>query len=139
MSFKAVSDLFYAHDLNVDKQTSDRKRPCFVCYDANATDTLINPLKAWTGECIKPAQPREVKAYKVPKREYADELTDLDKVEKCLPFIHPDDEYLQWVQVGMVIKDSGGSCAMWDSWSAGGQLYRSGLCEQNGSPSGLVV
>lgn len=129
LSFKAVSDLFYAHGLNIDGQTSDRKRPCFVCHDDKATETLINPLKAWGGERIAPAKPRKVVTY-VAKKTFGDELSDLDKVEKCLPFIHPDNEYLQWVQVGMVIKDCGGSCAMWDSWSAGGQLYRSGQCEQ---------
>ena len=129
MSFKAISDLFDAHGLNVDPSGSDPKRVCYLCYDPNINDTLIEPLKAWTGERIKPAEPKKVKTYAI-KREFSDDLSDIDKVELCLPFIHPDDEYLKWVQVGMVIKDCGGSCSMWDAWSAGGQLYKAGLCER---------
>lgn len=129
MSFRAVGDLFAAHGLHIDPSGSDAKRVCYVCYDPNITKTLIEPLKVWDGERIKPAKPQPVKEYKI-KREFKDELSDLDKVELCLPFIHPDDDYLRWVQVGMVIKDCGGSCGLWEDWSAGGQLYREGECQR---------
>lgn len=129
MSFKAVRDLFYAHDLNVDKQTSDRKRPCFVCYDANATKTLIEPLKAWTGERIKPAKKKEVVKY-VYSRSSSSDLSPDDEAGLCLQHISPEINYEEWIRVGMGLKEHGCSCGVWDSWSSGSQLYKQGECER---------
>jgi len=130
LSYIAVKSLFKGYGLNTDDKAASKKHCCFMSYDGNAKKTLIDQLKKWDGSRIKPAEPKPVKKYVVPVREYADEMTDLDKIELCLPYIHPDDDYDRWYQVGMVIKDAGGDVSMWERWSAGGQLFKPGECER---------
>ncbi len=47
----------------------------------------------------------------------------LEDVERLLEFIHPDNEYLGWVKVGMALKDYGISFQVWDKWSQTGAKY----------------
>lgn len=48
----------------------------------------------------------------------------LEDIEGLLEYIHPDNEYLGWVKVGMAIKDYGLSFDVWDKWSKGGTKYQ---------------
>lgn len=47
----------------------------------------------------------------------------VEDIERLLEFIHPDNEYLGWVKVGMALKDYGLSFALWDKWSQTGAKY----------------
>jgi len=132
MSWKAVSDLFDAHGLNIDPSGSDAKRICYVCYDPNITGTLIEPLKTWTGERIKPAKMKEAVKY-VYKGSSSSDLSPDDEAGLCLEHISPDIDYDEWVRVGMGLKEHGCSCGVWDAWSSGSQLYKQGECERKWS------
>lgn len=46
-----------------------------------------------------------------------------DDVLNMLNHIHPDNDYLDWVQIGMALKDYGMSFDIWDAWSAKGGKY----------------
>lgn len=46
-------------------------------------------------------------------------------IEGLLEFIHPDNEYIGWVKVGMALKDYGVSFDVWDRWSQTGSKYNS--------------
>jgi hypothetical protein len=47
----------------------------------------------------------------------------IDQVCDMLGHIHPDSQYLDWLQVGMALKDYGVSFDIWDSWSSRGAKY----------------
>lgn len=47
----------------------------------------------------------------------------VEDIEGLLEYIHPDNEYLGWVKVGMALKDYGLSFAVWDKWSQTGAKY----------------
>jgi hypothetical protein len=47
----------------------------------------------------------------------------VEDIERLLEFIHPDNEYLGWVKVGMALKDYGLSFQVWDKWSQTGAKY----------------
>jgi len=40
------------------------------------------------------------------------------------------DNYTQWIQVGMALKNSGQSCEIWDEWSRSSSKYKSGICHE---------
>ena len=46
-----------------------------------------------------------------------------DDVLNMLNHIHPDNNYLDWVNIGMALKDYGMSFDIWDAWSAKGVKY----------------
>ena len=129
LSFVAMRDLFNAHGLEVDGSCKNFKRACFISHDPNVSKTLTEPLKAWTGERIKPAKKKKVKQY-VYKGTNSSDLSPDDEAGLCLQHISPDIDYDEWIRVGMGLKDHGCSCGMWDSWSSGSQLYKQGECER---------
>lgn len=47
----------------------------------------------------------------------------IDQVCDMLSHIHPDSQYLDWLQVGMALKDYGVSFDIWDAWSSRGAKY----------------
>jgi hypothetical protein len=49
----------------------------------------------------------------------------IDQVCDMLNHIHPDGQYLDWLNVGMALKDYGVSFDIWDAWSSRGSKYPS--------------
>lgn len=47
----------------------------------------------------------------------------LNDIESLLDHIHPDDEYIGWVKIGMALKDYGVPFEIWDRWSSRGMKY----------------
>ena len=47
----------------------------------------------------------------------------IDQVCDMLNHIHPDSEYMDWISVGMALKDYGVSFDIWDAWSNKGTKY----------------
>lgn len=47
----------------------------------------------------------------------------LDDILDMLSFISPDNDYFDWLNVGMALHDAGAPFAVWDQWSAGGAKY----------------
>jgi hypothetical protein len=47
----------------------------------------------------------------------------LESIEGLLDCIHPDNDYLGWVKIGMALKDYGVPFEIWDKWSASGTKY----------------
>lgn len=47
----------------------------------------------------------------------------IDQVCDMLNHIHPDGQYMDWVSVGMALKDYGVSFDIWDAWSSKGTKY----------------
>ncbi len=132
LSFVAMRDLFDAHGLYVDGSCKNFKRACFISHDPNVSRTLTEPLKAWTGERIKPAKMKKAVKY-VYKGSSSSDLSPDDEAGLCLEHISPDIDYDEWVRVGMGLKEHGCSCGVWDSWSSGSQLYKQGECERKWS------
>lgn len=50
----------------------------------------------------------------------------IDQVCDMLNHIHPDGEYMDWVSVGMALKDYGISFDIWNAWSSKGVKYPGG-------------
>lgn len=46
-----------------------------------------------------------------------------DDILNMLNHIHPDNDYLDWLQIGMALKDYGMSFDIWDAWSSKGGKY----------------
>lgn len=46
-----------------------------------------------------------------------------EQIIELLSYIHPDDVYDQWYQIGMALKDYGISFNIWDDWSKKGAKY----------------
>lgn len=129
-SFAALRKLFADHGLEVDRSTSDEKRANFLCWDADIIETLIEPLRQWSGAHIEPQAEVKKKPYKVKRSSSDSSLTPDEEIGLCLEHLHPDDDYQQWYQVGMIVKEHGGSCAIWDAWSSSGALYKAGECDK---------
>lgn len=47
------------------------------------------------------------------------------KIEEILSFINPDDDYNQWISIGMALKSSGYDFEDFDKWSIKGKKYKS--------------
>jgi len=62
-------------------------------------------------------------------------------IDLALDAIDPDCEYSEWLAIGMALHSLGDEYLnLWDSWSAGGSKYQSGVCERKwrGFRSGTV-
>jgi hypothetical protein len=46
-----------------------------------------------------------------------------EKISELLDYIHPDESYEQWVQIGMALKDYNMPFTLWDAWSQKGAKY----------------
>jgi predicted P-loop ATPase len=55
---------------------------------------------------------------------------EAQKIQDALGCISPDDDYEQWLQIGMALHANGCSVDIWDNWSAGGSKYKSGQCQK---------
>lgn len=55
----------------------------------------------------------------------AHEIDEFDKIKEALKFISPDIDYIDWIKVGMSLKNELGDVGMdiWDNWSKGGMKY----------------
>lgn len=47
----------------------------------------------------------------------------IDQICDMLKHVHPDSQYLDWLNVGMALKDYGVSFDIWDAWSSKGSKY----------------
>lgn len=47
----------------------------------------------------------------------------LDDIQSMLDRLHPDSEYMDWLKVGMALKDYGVPFEVWDTWSQKGAKY----------------
>ena len=62
-------------------------------------------------------------------------------IDLALDAIDPDCDYSEWLAIGMALQSLGDEyLTLWDSWSAGGSKYQSGVCERKwrGFRSGTV-
>jgi P4 family phage/plasmid primase-like protien len=73
----------------------------------------------------KPSRPRAP----LSEDEAEDEIV---LAKKALGFLHPDDDYDEWVKVGMALKGKFGEAGfdLWDEWSARGSAYKDGECRE---------
>jgi hypothetical protein len=124
-SWEAMRERYTAQGFNVDS-TPEVSRAFFVSHDPD----IKSPRKFAEAKQYTPAPKPAPKPAPAPvARTYSDELSDLDKIDLCLPHLHPDDDYEQWFQVGMIIKSTGGAMSTWDAWSSQGSLYKAGEIE----------
>ena len=128
-SFMALEKQFLKEGIIVDRACKDVKRVNFLCYDPSIKTTMIDRLKAWTGETVEPAPLKERKQYTAPSITGSSLSAD-DEAQLCLQHLHPDMDYADWVAVGMALHSHGCSCDVWAGWSAGGESYRPGECER---------
>ena len=128
-SFMALEKQFLKEGIIVDRACKDVKRVNFLCYDPSIKTTMIDRLKAWTGETVEPAPLKERKQYTAPSLTGSSLSAD-DEAQLCLQHLHPDMDYADWVAVGMALHSHGCSCEVWAGWSAGGESYRPGECER---------
>lgn len=68
-------------------------------------------------------------------------MTDVEKIQRCLDALSPVQlDYEEWLIVGCIIKQNGGTAEMWDAWSLRDPArYKEGVCQRkfkgfNGSP-----
>ncbi len=76
------------------------------------------------GNPVDPRQPvAEVGLYKPEPLFTSREDFTIDQICDMLNHIHPDSQYLDWLNVGMALKDYGVSFDIWDAWSSKGRKY----------------
>ena len=47
-----------------------------------------------------------------------------------LEYIHPDEAYDTWVEVGMALKEEGYPLSSWEDWSRKGAKFHDGECKE---------
>lgn len=120
-------------ELNIDESGKDINRLCFLAHHQNAyVNWDATPLK----QNVKPSthrqppqdaqKPPHVKSVEEKLRKKIEDELDLSFLE-CIP---PDDNYGNWLKVGIALKNEGIPLHVWETWSRRGSKHKAGECQK---------